>query len=133
LAPEPDRVETEATKVGDGWLVIPANRGQVLSRVDLYVRGAGPFADAIGKGAATSRIAQLDKQIAGLDAELAKFKQDPSSDPKFIATKQAERDQAMALKQKLVAQPLAVTAAGNFFTFEQIRINKALACSAPVR
>ena len=34
-APEPDKIEVEATKVGDGWLVIPANRGQVLSRVGI--------------------------------------------------------------------------------------------------
>ena len=133
VAPEPERIETEATKVGDGWLVIPANRGQILSRVDIYQRGTGAYVDAVGKGGATSRIAQLDREIASLDAELAKFKQDKDADPKFIAAKQAERDAAIAQKNKLVAQPLAVPAAGNFFTFEQIKINKTLACSVPVR
>ena len=29
--------------------------------------------------------------------------------------------------------PLVVPAAGSYFTFDQIRINKSLACSAPVR
>jgi hypothetical protein len=133
VAPEPDRIDIEATKVGDGWLVVPANRGQILSRIDIYMRGGRPFADAVGKGAATTRIAQLDKQIASLDAELAKFRQDKTADPKFIAAKQAERDELIAQKNRLASQPLASPAKGSFFTLEQLRINKTLACSAPVR
>jgi hypothetical protein len=132
LAPEPDRVEVEPTKVGDGWLVVPANRGQVVSRLDVYVRD-GKLADAIGKGAATTKIAQVDKQIASLDAELAKFAQDKDADPKFVAAKKSERDQLIAQKNALVATPLVVPQQGSFFTLEQLRINKTLACSPPVR
>jgi 2',3'-cyclic-nucleotide 2'-phosphodiesterase (5'-nucleotidase family) len=62
LAPEPDRIDVEAEKVGDGWLVIPANRGQIVSRVDITLRGGeGPLVDAVGKGAAHARIEQLDE------------------------------------------------------------------------
>jgi hypothetical protein len=132
VAPEPDRIEVEPTKVGDGWLVVPANRGQVVSRLDIYVRG-GKLADAVGKGAATAKIAQVDKQIASLDAELAKFAQDKDADPKFVAAKKAERDQWIAQKNALVAQPLVVPQQGSFFTLEQLRINKTLACSPTVR
>src|SRR5690606_16616407 len=39
LAPEPEQVEAEATPVGDGWLVVPANRGQIVSRLDVTLRG----------------------------------------------------------------------------------------------
>jgi hypothetical protein len=133
VAPEPDRIETEPTKVGDGWLVIPGNRGQVVSRLDVYVRGTGPLADAVGKGAATNRIMAVDRQIGTVDAELARFAQDPSADPKFVAAKKAERDQLIDQKNKLVAQPLVVPQQGSFFTLEQLRINKTLACSPPVR
>jgi hypothetical protein len=133
VAPEPDRIEIEPTKVGDGWLVVPANRGQVVSRLDVYVRGSGHLADAVGGAAAKSKIAQLDHQIASTDAELAKFAQDKDADPKFVAAKKTERDQLIADKNKLVAQPLVVPPQGNYFTLEQLKINKTLACSPPVR
>jgi cytochrome c5 len=133
-APEPEKVEIEPTKVGDGWLVIPANRGQVLSRVDLYMRdGAGALADAIGPGAAKAKIAQIDKQVATLDADLAKFAQDTTADPKFVAQKKSEREGLAADRARLVAQPLVPPAKGSFFTLDQVRINKTLACSVPVQ
>jgi hypothetical protein len=134
LAPEPDRIDVEADKVGDGWLVVPGNRGQVISRVDVYVRpGQGPLVDAVGPGAAAGKLGQLDRQIRALEAELARFKQDKDADQAFIATKQRELEQLVADKKRLEATPLEAPASGSFFTLEQVRINKALACSAPVR
>jgi hypothetical protein len=134
LAPEPDRIDVEAEKVGDGWLVIPANRGQIVSRVDITLRGGeGPLVDAVGKGAAHARIEQLDRQLQALDAALAKFAADKAADPVFVKQKQAERDQVLAEKKKLETQPLAVPAKGNYFTLEQVRVDKKLACSVPVR
>jgi hypothetical protein len=135
LAPEPDRIDVEAEKVGDGWLVIPANRGQVVSRVDVTLRpgGTGPLIDAVGKGAAQARIEQLERQLQSLDTALAKFATDKTADPVFVKQKQAEREQVATEKKKLETQPLAVPAKGNYFTFEQIRVHKKLACSAPVR
>jgi hypothetical protein len=132
-APEPEHVEIEASKVGDGWLVIPANRGQVVSRVDVYLRGAGPLADAVGSGAASAKAAQIDKQIATLDAELARFAKDPTADPKFVAQKKSEREQLGADKARLAAHPLVPPARGSFFTLDQVRINKTLACSVAVQ
>ncbi len=134
VAPEPDVISVEADKVGDGWLVIPANRGQIVSRMDVTVRpDGGPLVDAIGKGAAAAKVAQLDRQLASLDVALKKFAEDKTADPVFVKQKQAERDQVLAEKKKLETQPDAVPATGSYFTFEQIRINKTLACSAPVR
>ncbi|HSN30372.1 MAG TPA: multiheme c-type cytochrome [Kofleriaceae bacterium] len=130
-APEPDRISIEPEKVGDGWLVIPANRGQVVSRLDLYVRGGSPFADAVGQAAASAKLAMLDKQLVTLDADLAKFKADTSADPTFIKQKEGERAQLAAQRDALKAHPLVVPARGSFFTLDQIRINKTLACSVP--
>jgi hypothetical protein len=130
-APEPDRISIEPEKIGDGWLIVPANRGQVVSRLDVYVRGGGPFSDAVGQAAATARIASIDKQLATLDADLAKFKADASADPAFVKQKQAERDQLAAQRTQLQTKPMLVPAKGSYFTLEQIRINKALACSVP--
>src|SRR5690606_9125069 len=101
VAPEPDAIAVEADRVGAGWLVIPANRGQIVSRLDIAPRpGTGPLHDAVGRGAATAKIAQIDRQLASLDAQLAKFAADASADPAFVKQKQAERDQLAADKKK---------------------------------
>jgi hypothetical protein len=133
LAPEPERVEIEAQKIGDGWLVVPANRGQILARVDVTLRGGGPLVDAVGPAAATAKIAVLDKQLAALDADLKAFAADKTADAAFVAQKQRERAQAAAERDRLKAHPLAVPARGSYFTLAQLRISKGLACDPKVQ
>ena len=130
--PEPEHVEIEPQKVGDGWLVVPANRGQVVSRLDVTLRGAGSLVDAVGEGAAQSKIDALDHQLAILDADLAKFAKDPAADPAFVQRKQAERGELAARREELKTKPLAIPASGNYFTLSQIRVNKKLACAPTV-
>ena len=93
----------------------------------------GKLVDAIGPAAATAKIAELDKRLARLDTELAKFAADPSADPAFVATKREERAQLAGERARLVANPLVAPAHGNFFTLAQIRIDKLLACSLPAQ
>lgn len=131
--PEPERIDIEPQKIGDAWLVVPGNRGQVVSRIDVTVRGAGPLADAVGSGAAAAKIASLEKQITALDADLKKFAADKDADPVFIKQKEDERKQLVEQKNKLARQPLLVPAKGSYFTLQQLRINKTLACSEPVQ
>ena len=51
-APEPADVPIEAEKLGDGLVIIPGNRGQVISRLDITVDPqGGHFADAIARPA----------------------------------------------------------------------------------
>ncbi|MCW5802702.1 MAG: hypothetical protein KIT31_09970 [Deltaproteobacteria bacterium] len=133
-APEPDRVESEPTKVGDGWLVVPANRGQLVARVAVTLRGAGgPLADAVGPGAAAAKTATIDKQLKLLDADLARLSADQGADPAFVAQKKSERAQLAAQRDHLAGQPFAPPAAGSYFTLEQVRINKKLACDTGVQ
>ena len=132
-APEPEHVEPSAQKLGDSWLIVPGNRGQVLPRVDVTVRGKAGLVDAIGAGAAKARIAVLDARLAALEADLARFATDKNADASFVATKQAERGELVAERQKLVEHPLTVPAQGSYFTLEQIKIGKTLACSLPVQ
>jgi hypothetical protein len=133
-APEPDHVDTEAQKIGDSWLVVPANRGQVISRVDVTLRGTGgALVDAIGVGAASVKAAALDKQLADLDADLARFAKDPSADPAFVAQKTAERGKLAVQRENLYSHPVVAPATGSFFTLDQLRIGKKLACSLPVQ
>ncbi len=132
-APEPDEVETEATKVDNAWLVIPGNRGQVVSRIDVTLRDGGPLVDAVGAGAARAKIESIDKQLTLADADLATMKADKDADPAFVKQRQAERDQLAKEKAALEAMPLVVPAKGSYFTLEQIRINKPLACDQKVQ
>ncbi len=135
VAPEPEGVEAEATQVGDGWLVVPANRGQVVSRIDVTLRGGapGPLADAGGKAAAAAKIAEIERRLAALDADLARFAADRAADPAFVKQKQGERDQLARERDRLAKQPLAIPARGSYFTLEQVRINKTRACQAQVQ
>ena len=131
--PEPERIDIEAQKIGDAWLVVPANRGQIVSRVDVTVRDGGPLVDAVGSGAAAAKIESLEKQIAALDADLKKFAADKDADPAFVKQKEDERKQLVEQKNKLARQPLLVPPKGSYFTLQQLRINKTLACSEPVQ
>jgi hypothetical protein len=133
-APEPDHVG-KAQKIGgtNAWLVVPANRGQVLARLDITVRGGAAWTDAIGPGAARDRIADDRRQVEAADAELARFAKDPTADKAFVAQKQRARDDVAAEIKQLEAHPTVPPAEGNYFTLDQIRINKLLACSAKVQ
>lgn len=131
-APEPERIEIEPQKVGDGWIVVPANRGQIISKLEITMRGPGPLVDAIGPAAASTKLASLAKRIAALDEDLKKFAADPKADPAFVKTTQDERTQVVAQRDALAKEPLAVPASGSYFTLAQVRINKMLACEKSV-
>ena len=133
LAPEPERVESEPQHVGDGWLIVPVNRGQIVARLDVTMRGTGPLADAIGPGAAAVKLATYDQQLVALDADLAAFAADKSADPAFVAKKHQEHVQLAAERDGLRQHPLVVPAHGSYFTLEQVRINKTLACDTAVQ
>nr|HEX4312440.1 multiheme c-type cytochrome [Kofleriaceae bacterium] len=136
-APEPNDTPIEGEKLGDTWLVIPGNRGQVVSRIDVTLDAASPgaagFVDAIGSGGAAAKIAALDKRLADTDADLARFAADKDADPKFVAATKVERDQLAAQRVELQKHPLVTPAHGSYFTLDQIKINKMLACNAPVQ
>jgi hypothetical protein len=132
-APEPDHVDVEPQHVGDGWMIVPVNRGQILARLEVTMRGQGPLADAIGPGAAKAKLAKLEPQITQLDADLAAFAKDKTADAAFVSQKQQEKFQLTAERDRLKNHPLVVPAKGSYFTLDQVKINKALACDAQVQ
>ena len=132
--PEPEFIDPEAQAIGAGWLVVPADRGQVVSRFEVTLRSpAGPLIDAVGPTLATSKLASFDRQLTQLDTELKRFLADPTADPSFVAQKQRERAAVAAQRSQLVAHPMLVPATGPYFTFAQVRIAKGLACSPDVQ
>jgi hypothetical protein len=132
-APEPADVPIEPDHVGDAWLVVPGNRGQVVSRLDVYLRGPGPLADGVGSAEATGKIARIDHRVTDLDADIAKFAADPSADAAFLAKKRGERAELVGERGKLSTQPLQPPQNGSFFTLAQVRIKKTLACNLAVQ
>ncbi|HTM21822.1 MAG TPA: hypothetical protein VL172_14980, partial [Kofleriaceae bacterium] len=127
-APEPPEVSSEPGQVGDTWLVQPANRGQVVTRIEVTVRGAGPLADAYGEPRAREQIGKLDQRIAAEQQALATMEKDPTADPEFVAQKKRDIADAEAERDGLAREPLRVPPAGSYFTLEQVRIAKGLAC-----
>lgn len=130
--PEPKDVRIEPTQAGKTWLFRPANRGQVVSQLDLYVRDSGGFADAIGASRAESTLADLDAEISALRTALAGWEKDPDADKGFLTTKQTELDELVATQARLKKSPLQAPEKGNYFTLNQIRITKALPCNAEI-
>src|SRR5262249_27412069 len=133
-APEPEKTSPTAEPVGDAWLVIPANRGQVLARIDVTVRpGQGPLVDAVGPGAAEQLRKPPADQIRALSDELAEFEKSSDADPAFVAQKRQELVDARARDKALADQPLRAPAQGSYFALTQIRIVKGLACDTGVQ
>lgn len=132
-APEPETIDIEPTKLDGGWLVIPGDRGQIVSKLDVTLRGAGPLADAIGPAAASAKIAQLENQLATRDAELARFAADKTADQGFVAAKRNERAAVQAQIAQLKSNPLVVPTTGSYFTLDQVKIAKLLPCSKPAQ
>ncbi|MBK7538101.1 MAG: hypothetical protein IPI49_22560, partial [Myxococcales bacterium] len=133
-APEPDRIETVADQLpGGGFMVTPGNRGQVVSRVEVTLRKGPGLADAGGRAAAEVRIAQIEKRIPSVEGELVRLTADPTADPSFVAAKRAELAELGAERQRLAAAPVQPPAKGSYFTLEQVRIAKKLACDLTVQ
>lgn len=132
-APEPKDVRATADLIGSTLLVVPANRGQVVARLELTLRpGGGVLADAIGPAAAEARRAELATRIETLDGELARYATDPTADAAFVAARKRERDELAQTRETLATEPRRVPAAGSYFELAQVRIGKALACDGVV-
>lgn len=128
-APEPDQVVDEPLRVGDTWLVQPANRGQVITRLDLTVRDdQGALTDAVGPARAAVAVAALEARIASLSSDLARWKADPSAEAGFVQAKEAELAALEEQRALLQQRPLQVPERGSWFTMAQVSIDKKLPC-----
>jgi hypothetical protein len=130
--PEPDRLSSKPEQVGRTWLIQPANRGQVVSRLDITVRGGG-FADAIGEARAAQERAELDARMAALRADIERFSADPDADPAFVAEQRADLGRLQDLRDQLATTPVRVPKAGSWFLLSQVAIKKALPCDPAVQ
>jgi hypothetical protein len=131
-APKPEAVGALAEQLGSTWMLVPTDRGQVVSRLELTLRGDGPLVDAIGAEAAAARRRELEARVAGLDQQLTIWATDSRADPAFVAARKAERAELAAEIEALAARPARVPKRGSYFELAQIRIAKMLACDPQV-
>ena len=129
---EPGQVSLEPTRVGDTWLVRPANRGQVVSRFELFIRDESSFQDAGGRARAEAETAELRERIPALEADIKGWREAPDADPGFLKTKEAELRELKSRRERLAREPIQRPAKGNYFTFSQVEIDRALPCSENV-
>ena len=129
----PDQPPPGAEAVGTTFLVTPANRGQVLARLDLHVDAApGPLTDAIGPDRAAAEGKKLEERIAQLTKDLAGWEKDPSAEKAFVERNRADLETMKKDRQALAASPLRAPSAGSWFVLRQVAIKKGLACDPAV-
>jgi len=129
----PDQAPPGAEAVGTTFLVTPANRGQVLARLDLHVDAApGPLTDALGPDRAVAEGKKLDERIAQLAKDLAGWEKDPNAEKAFVERNRADLEAMKKERQALAANPLRAPATGSWFVLRQVAIKKGLACDPAV-
>jgi hypothetical protein len=117
-----------ADAVGRAFILVPADELQKVGRVDVVLRAGGPLVDAGGAEATALRKAEVARDLARDDAELASWAGKPAAgtDPSFIASKKTERDALAAESARLGAAPWAPPASGPYFTNRLIAMRRSL-------
>jgi hypothetical protein len=128
-----DAASPVAEAVGSSYLIAPANRGQVLARLDLHLdAAAGALTDAIGPERATAEVERLEERIVKLSADLEKWRKDPTADPAFVKRNEEELTRMKGEQQTFRDQPMRAPKTGSWFVLRTIPIKKRLACDPQV-
>jgi hypothetical protein len=91
-----------AEKVGNAYLLAPADEIQRVGRIDIVWRGKGPLVDGGGPEAAALRRVEIDQAVARIDKELEAWAAAPASgDQAFIGGKRRERESLVAERARL--------------------------------
>ena len=116
-----------ADAVGAAFILTPADELQRVGRVDVVLRAGGPLVDAGGAEATDLRKAELKRELARIDGELASWAAGSAgADPNFVAAKKKEREALAAESARLGATAWAPPAAGSYFTNRLIPMSRAL-------
>jgi hypothetical protein len=118
-----------ADAVGRAFILTPADELQKVGRVDLVLRASGSLVDAGGPEATELRKAELARDLARVDGELASWSRPgccAGADPAFVAAKKKERDDLAAERDRLGAAPWAPPATGPYFTNRLIPLSRSL-------
>jgi hypothetical protein len=121
-----------ADAVGRAFILAPADELQKVGRVDVVLRGppgsSGALADAGGAEATELRKAELARDLARIDADLASWAKGGAvgADPAFVAAKKKERADLAEERARLGAAPWAPPATGSYFTNRLVALRRSL-------
>ncbi|MGB7809896.1 MAG: multiheme c-type cytochrome [Polyangia bacterium] len=124
---------SRAEKVGRAFLLVPGSEMQRVGRLQIVLRhddgrpSGEPLRDAGGPAASRMRSEEVGRQLRQLDAELARWEEDASSDPAFVAAKREERAELRAEAARLASTPWSAPAKGSYFINELVPIRRSLA------
>jgi hypothetical protein len=124
----PDGLPRAEKVEGGGYLVAAAEELQRIGRIELVLRGGAPagLVDAGGPNAAKLRKAELERTMATLDAQLARWKEPQGDGGAFVARKRRERDALAAELAGLKLDAWTPPATGSYFTNELIALRRTL-------
>jgi hypothetical protein len=121
-----------AEPVGRAFLLAPSDELQRVGRLEIVLRGSAPrspdgaIADAGGPVQTKERMSELDRTIAQLEEDLARWKADDSSDPTFVAGKARERDALREERRLLGNGAWRPPADGSYFVNTLVPMQRSL-------
>ena len=122
-----------AEKIGSAFLIVPASEMQRVGRLDIVLRhdealpSRQPLRDAGGPAANRLRAEEVERQARQLDADLARWEKDTTSDATFVAAKRRERDELGAEAAELARATWTPPAQGSYFINQLLPIRRGLA------
>ena len=120
-----------AEQVGSAYLIVPGSEMQQVGRLEIVLREARPagesLRDAGGPAANRLRADDIHGQVSRMDADLARWEGDATSDPAFVTAKRKERDELHAEAERLASTTWAAPAQGSYFINELVPIRRSLA------
>ena len=120
-----------AQKIGGAFLVVPGAELQRVGRLEIVLREARTagesLRDAGGPAANRMRAEEIDRQARQLDADLARWEDDATSDPAFVAARREERNDLRAEAARLTSTTWAPPARGSYFINQLLPIRRSLA------
>ncbi len=122
-----------AENVGRAYLLVPGSEMQRVGRLRIVLRqdearsAREPLLDAGGPAANRARTEEIERQVRQLDADLARWENDATSDAAFVAAKRQERDELRTEAARLASTPWAAPGQGSYFVNELLPIRRSLA------
>ncbi len=122
-----------AENLGRAFLLAPGPEMQRVGRLQIVLRqdksrpSGEPLRDAGGPVANRLRAEEIERQVHQLDADLARWETDSTSDAAFMSAKRKERDELRAEAARLASKLWTAPAQGSYFVNELVPIRRNLA------
>jgi hypothetical protein len=121
----------ESERVGDTWLVAPADQGRKVARLELHVAGNGPMVAVDSAAARTRKADKLQQKMDALAAQLEEWKKAPDTDAAFLAERETEMETWRKERGQLLLEK-PPRPSGNWFSYDLVPVRTKIARDAQV-